>query len=143
MCQFESAICVYVNNDLKVYTSRKSCSHSDIRKEFNLRDGGGLLDRYQTPVEYAPVDSLYGEWEFRFDAGRPEWWEDWMTEKAKRVLYKSGLAKLESFEGDLYLNTLTTLPEGVTLSPGGNLYLSKLKSLPAGVTLSPGDSLYL
>jgi len=48
-----------------------------------------------------------------------------------------------SCAGDLYLGSLTSLPEGVTLSAGGYLYLRSLTSLPEGVTLSVGGSLYL
>ena len=50
-----------------------------------------------------------------------------------------------SFEaGDwLYLNSLTTIPKGVTLSAGGSLDLSSLTTLSEGVTLSAGGSLDL
>ncbi len=45
--------------------------------------------------------------------------------------------------GNLYLRSLTTLPEGVTLSAGGDLDLSGLTTLPEGVNLSAGGNLYL
>lgn len=45
--------------------------------------------------------------------------------------------------GDLYLRSLTSLPEGLTLSAGGYLYLPNLTSLPEGVTLSAGGGLDL
>jgi len=45
--------------------------------------------------------------------------------------------------GYLYLERLTTLPEGVSISAWGNLFLGKLTTLPAGVTLSAGRYLDL
>ena len=44
---------------------------------------------------------------------------------------------------DLDLRSITTLPEGVTLRAGGYLDLSSLTTLPEGVTLSAGGHLYL
>ena len=49
----------------------------------------------------------------------------------------------EEIGGDLYLGSLTSLPEGVSLSCGGYLYLRSLTSLPEGVSLSCGGYLYL
>jgi len=43
----------------------------------------------------------------------------------------------------LDLSSLTTLPEGVSLTTGGSLYLSSLTTLPEGVSLTAGGSLYL
>jgi hypothetical protein len=45
--------------------------------------------------------------------------------------------------GNLYLGSLTALPEGVTISAGGYLYLGSLTALPEGVTISAGRNLYL
>ena len=47
-------------------------------------------------------------------------------------------AEIEFAGGDLHLDSLTTLPEGVTLSAGGYLDLGSLTTLPEGVTLSAG-----
>ena len=46
-------------------------------------------------------------------------------------------------EGYLNLFSLTTLPEGVTLTAGGYLDLGNLTTLPEGVTLTAGGYLYL
>lgn len=43
----------------------------------------------------------------------------------------------------LYLNSLTSLPEGVSLTVGGSLNLRSLTSLPEGASLTVGGSLYL
>ena len=51
--------------------------------------------------------------------------------------------KGELIPGHLDLDSLTTLPEGVTLTAGGNLYLRSLTTLPEGVTLTAGGDLYL
>jgi len=51
--------------------------------------------------------------------------------------------KGERVETDLDLSSLTTLPEGVSLTAGGSLYLSSLTTLPEGVSLTAGGSLYL
>ena len=45
--------------------------------------------------------------------------------------------------GSLYLDSLTSLPEGVNLTAGGWLDLSSLTSLPKGVSLTAGGWLYL
>ena len=51
--------------------------------------------------------------------------------------------KAERVETDLDLSSLTTLPEGVSLTAGGSLNLSSLTTLPEGVSLTAGDSLDL
>jgi hypothetical protein len=57
------------------------------------------------------------------------------TQKNGKIIVKNG--------GNLYLESLTYIPEGVTLSAGGDLYLRSLTSIPEGVTLSAGGSLKL
>ena len=91
MCRFESAIVVKTDNDVCVYTHQADSSHSKIRELHNLRDAGGLLDRYQTPVELFPTADLLdvSTWTFAFDADKPEWWEDWMEEKVRREMAAS------------------------------------------------------
>lgn len=165
MCQFKSGICVYLpeTQDMRIYTSKKEDSHTEIRREHGLRDGAGdndMFARYQTPVEFIPVTSLtdIAGWKFIFDAGKPDWWEDWMTEKAKKHLFtkareawsEDGVTLTSTPEGvtlstvgNLDLGTLTSIPAGVTLSAGGYLDLESLTSIPDGVTLSSGGDLYL
>ena len=45
--------------------------------------------------------------------------------------------------GGVYLRSLTALPENVTFSNGGCVYLSSLTALPENVTFSNGDYVYL
>jgi len=45
--------------------------------------------------------------------------------------------------GNLYLDSVTTLPEGISLTTGGNLYLSSVTTLPEGISLTTGRNLYL
>ena len=51
--------------------------------------------------------------------------------------------KAFTISGDLYLRSLTSLPEGVSLTAGGSLDLRSLTSLPEGVSLTAGGYLYL
>jgi hypothetical protein len=51
--------------------------------------------------------------------------------------------KGESIDANLYLSSLTTIPEGVTLTAGGFLNLSSITTIPEGVTLTAGGFLYL
>ena len=131
MCQTISGIAVKSGDTVKVYTSSKSDSHTDIREEFHIRDDNSPIANNQTPVELIPKTSLteIGGMNFIFDAGRPDWWTDDMTEEATRQLYHDLMRRWNnertvfSFEGDLDLRSLKSIPEGVTLEAGGNLYL--------------------
>jgi hypothetical protein len=49
----------------------------------------------------------------------------------------------EIIEGDLFLNSLTTIPEGFNPTVGYNLYLDSLTSIPKGFSPTVGGSLYL
>jgi hypothetical protein len=69
--------------------------------------------------------------------------EEFATYLSKVVSHYTREGDAFTVRHDLYLSSLTTLPEGVTLSAGGYLYLSSLTTLPEGVTLSAGGSLYL
>ena len=151
MCKFESGIVVFKGDDIEVFTHPSRSSHLEIRDLHNLRDSGELADWNSTPVELYPITDLLdvSTWVFGFDDGKPSWWQDWMEEKVRRVLGASAKRKLLavdgvlSFEGDLYLSSLTTLPPDVKLSAGGNLYLDSLTTLPPDVKLSAGWSLDL
>ena len=149
MCQAISGIAVKNGEDIKVYTLRHEDSHQKIRDEYKIRDDNRPGSQYQTPVELIPVRGLFklGDMDFKFDAGRPDWWTDEITEEAKKQLFAAWMARWEGkilqFDGYLYLRSLTTLPEGVTLEAGGHLDLSSLTTLPEDVTLKAGGSLDL
>ena len=49
----------------------------------------------------------------------------------------------ELIQGDLYLDSLTTLPENTTFNVGGSLYLRSLTTLPENTTFNVGGYLYL
>ena len=46
-------------------------------------------------------------------------------------------------EGDLYLNSLTSIPKGFNPTVGGDLYLNSLTSIPEGFNPKVGGYLYL
>jgi hypothetical protein len=149
MCQAISGIVVKSGDDVKVYTLHHSDSHEDIRNECKIKDDLSASSQYQTPVELVPVRDLFNVdgMDFKFDAERPTWWTDEMTNSAIRQLHKAWMNRWDGktlvFNGNLDLSSLTTLPEGVTLESGGNLDLSSLTTLPEGVTLKLGGNLDL
>ncbi len=49
----------------------------------------------------------------------------------------------EKVGGDLYLRSLTSIPEGFNPTVGGDLYLSSLTSIPEGFNPTVGGDLYL
>ena len=145
MCQFRSGIAVRVDEStVRVYMLSDDDSHEEIRKHYRLTDDGEL-SRYQTPVELVPVRGLFRreDYDFVFDAGKPDWWVDGMMEQAVDVLFPAALTRLEGTTGDLNLRSLVTLPEGVTLHAGGDLDLYSLTTMPEGVTLHAGGYLNL
>ena len=65
-----------------------------------------------------------------------------------RSLYLESLTSIpEGFNptvgGDLYLQRVTSIPEGFNPTVGGDLYLSSLTSIPEGFNQTVGGSLYL
>ena len=48
-----------------------------------------------------------------------------------------------TYKGDVYLNSLTSLPPGVVFNNGGYVYLGSLTSLPPGVVFNNGGGIYL
>ena len=149
MCQAISGVAVKSDDDVKVYTLRHSDSHEDLRKEYKIRDDGGAGATRQTPVELVMVSDLFKVegMKFQFDDKRPDWWTDSMTESAIRQLHKAWMGrwvgKVLEFKGDLFLRSLTTIPEGVTIKSGGDLYLPSLTTIAKGVTIKSGGDLYL
>jgi hypothetical protein len=150
MCQFRSAEAVFQpeSNTVKLYFSEFEDSHTNIRKNNGLKEVSRNTQK-QTPLEYVPCGSLddFSKYEFKFDDSRPDWWTDDMTDSAT-VQFQTNIKlmlkeKILAYKGSLYLRSLTSLPEGVTLEAGDYLDLRSLTSLPEGVTLKAGGSLYL
>ena len=141
MCQFISGVAVERDDTVTVKTLKNSDSHSEIRKKFNIADDNSSRGQRQTPVELIPVTSLtdVSGMEFRFDAERPDWWTDAMTDEATRQLFRAAKNRWDgnTLKADyLDLSSLTSIPEGVTLSAGGYLDLSSLTSIPEGVKIN-------
>ena len=151
MCQKISGIAVLnqERTDVKVYTSKKSDSHTDIRAEHGIRDDNSPIADRQTPIELIPKTSLtkLDGMKFIFDDCCPDWWTDNMTDSAIRQLFFALKDRWDgdtlSFDGDLDLRSLTSIPEGVTLSAGGYLDLERLTSIPEGVITKIKGNIYL
>jgi len=146
MCMHKSGIVVRRDEtSIDVYFLKGEDSHSKIRDAHKISDSGAL-GRYQTPVEFKPVRGIkkLEQYDFIFDAGKPDWWKDEFEEEAKRVLFRASQDDLAGdFTGSLNLRSLTSLPADAKLSAGGSLYLSSLTSLPANAKLSAGGYLNL
>ena len=151
MCRFRSGVAVYNATDgsVKLYTLPGEDSHTKIREHYHIRDNGGPAASRQCPVEYVPHSALdhWASYEFCFDAFRPDWWTQEHTDSVIRQfqadIHRLLKRKKWNWGGDLYLDSLTSLPEGVALSAGRALDLRSLTSLPEGVTLSAGGYLDL
>jgi hypothetical protein len=134
---------------VRVHTLKGDDSHEAIRKKCDIRDDAGGLAARQTPVELICVDDLRdtGQWEFTFDAGRPDWWTEAHMADARRQLTVAADADWDgdvlNYVGGLDLRGLTSLPASAKLSAGGYLDLGGLTSLPASAKLSAGGDLYL
>ena len=92
MCRFKSGIAVRRGDQVDVLTMPGEDSHTTIREYHKVPEAsGGLADRYQTPVEMAPIRGIASpdDYEFVFDAGKPEWWTDSMTDRAKQQLWQA------------------------------------------------------
>ncbi len=150
MCKFKSGEGVFVDGMVEIKTVVGEDSHIAIRETHGIReDHRGLGARYHTPLEFIPVRGLLTreDYDLVFDAGKPEWWTDELTQSAKRQFWHAVLRELRGCElkpgRDLNLGSLTSLPERCELKPGGNLYLESLTSLPERCELTPGGNLYL
>lgn len=82
MCLTIAFIATCVNDTVDIIVSNKTDSHSEIRKEFNVRDDDGVGATRQTPCELIIGGNMLSieDTEFVFDDTRPEWWTDDMTE---------------------------------------------------------------
>lgn len=151
MCEAISGVACQSGEDVRVFTLPDSDRHSEIRKHYSIRDGLGAGATRQTPVELVPVRGLGLEdprdMLFGFNAGCPGWWTEAMTRDAVRQLHRAWLrrwkGKTLDFPGDVWLNSLTSLPAGVTLRADGRIYLRSLTALPKGVTIEAGRDLNL
>ena len=61
----------------------------------------------------------------------------------KHNLTLQQLVEGEQITGNLYLESLTTLPDNITFNVGGNLYLESLTTLPDNITFNVGGNLDL
>ena len=150
MCHFRSGVGVLNMSDnmLSVKFLDGEDSHTKIRSTYYIRDDDGAGATRQTPLEYKPAKDLLDleSYELTFDAGRPDWWTEEHTEQAIRQ-FRADItpviaARKWDWGGYLDLGSLTSLPEGVTLSAGGYLCLRSLTSLPEGVKVKAGDVYY-
>ncbi len=152
MCQVISGEAVFAAERLTVFTSKKTDSHTDIRAENNIREDDGS----PSSVRHTPVELVFGTSlidlegaKFCFDAGRPAWWTEEMTEEATRQLFSAWKSRWQvwgeklDFPGSLDLSSVTSIPEGVSLTAGDYLDLSGVTSIPEGVTAEAGKGVYL
>ena len=102
MCEFKSGIAVKLNeSEVQVYTLLWNDRHTQIRKTHRIKENGlGLLSDNSTPIELVPQSSppkvnKPDDWRFIFDADRPDWWTDGMTEQATRQLLRAAKADIE------------------------------------------------
>ena len=89
MCLHKAGIAVRVDDEtVRLYFLEKDDSHQKIRDHYKLSDSGAL-SMYQTPVEFVPVRGCekIDQYDFVFDASRPDWWTDGMTEQCKHELF--------------------------------------------------------
>ena len=126
MCQHKSGIVVKVSEtECKVFCLPGEDSHSKIRDAFNISDTA-LLGRYHTPVEFVPVRgvSAIEDYDFKFDAGKPDWWCQQFEDEAKRVLFaQSQEDVMGSFVGNADFRSLTSAKGLEALaSVGGDAY---------------------
>ena len=145
MCDFFSAI---VDDEGKVYWKNGINSHSELEKEFSLRDSGHYAKVELNPVKFNDVST----WNFKIDEERaPDWWDGAYEDNVRQTVrdwMNSGIGYIWS--GSLYLRDCdlegVTLPqfmsgsldingcdlEGVTLpqSVGGWLDINGCKNIP-------------
>lgn len=143
MCRYRSGEALYINGVVDVRTLQGDDNHTDIRREFAIRDGVGH-DRH-APFEFQPTTGLddYASYELTWDAGRPDWATPDIEQRVRDLMTAVVRSDdLADWHGNLWLLSLTSLPEGVTLSAGGDLNLDSLTSLPEGAQLSAANVYY-
>jgi hypothetical protein len=153
MCKFKSGIAVRINeSEVSVMVLDGLDNHSSIREKCNIKEADLGLSRYSIPVELIPTKLDFDDrscWEFVFDADKPDWWTDGMTEQCFDQLLTAAKADFEAMmngqkrERDLNLSNLTSIPEGFNPTVRGSLWLDKLTSIPEGFNPIVGLSLIL
>jgi len=153
MCQFKSGIAIQVSeSEVSVRVLPLNDSHTGIREKHHISEDNLGLSRFSTPVELVPTKLDFEDkscWKFVFDAGKPDWWVDCMTDQCIDQLLKAAKSDIEAvmsgekYEEALYLNSLTSIPDGFNPTVGGDLFLNSLTSIPDGFNPTVGRSLYL
>ena len=139
MCKFRSAVAIKDGDTVKLMMLPGEDSHEKIRTHYNIRDGEGASASRQTPVEYYPTRTLksWDGWILEFDADRPDWWTDAMTESATHQ-FQSDITPIiasgfDGWTGYLDLRSVTSI-DGVTFGAiGGYIDLHNVTSID-GVT---------
>jgi hypothetical protein len=140
MCQFKSGIAVRIDDsEVAVKVLPMNDSHTDILDKHYVRGCTLGLSRYSTPVELIPTKLDFEDkscWKFVFDAGKPDWWVDCMTDQCIDQLLKAAKSDFEALmNGQKYCNSLcleklTSIPAGFSPKVGSTLYLVNLTSIP-------------
>ena len=153
MCQFKSGIAVRADDsEVSVKVLKLNDSHTDIHDKYYIRNCNHGLSRYSTPVELVPTKLDFEDkscWKFVFDAGKPDWWVDCMTDQCIDQLLKAAKSDFEALKNgrkycsSLSLKKLTSIPEGFNPNVKFNLYLGELTSVPEDFKPTVGDYLYM
>jgi len=153
MCRFKSGIAIKASDsEVDVRVLPLNDSHANIRKKDNINEDNLGLSRFSTPVELIPTRLDFEDrscWELVFDAGKPDWWVDRMTDQCIDQLLKAAKSDIEAiiggqtYEKDLDLRSLTSIPDGFNPTVGGDLYLHRLTSIPDGFNPIVGGYLFL
>ena len=144
MCIGVSA--VYSNRTGKLYTSRSSMSHTDIKKENGIRDTNVELEEL-IDLELRPVGCLTDpegvkDWELVVDNDgvEPDWWSEVAdkVEEELRMWARIWCDGLTKWDGDLDLHDTNIKSLGSLKSVGGYLNLCGAKVTSLGSLESVG-----
>jgi hypothetical protein len=144
VCRFRSAEAIFQpdSNGVKLVFTKGEDSHTKNRANNGITEVTDEYTQKHTPLEYIPTTSLkdFSTYRFVFDAGRPDWWTDEMTDSAIRQFQEEiGRCDYADWGGNLDLGNLTTLDQPLTV--GGDLDLDSLTKLDQPLTV--GGSLDL
>ncbi|MDE2233782.1 MAG: hypothetical protein KGJ90_06810 [Patescibacteria group bacterium] len=120
---------------------KDSDSHTDIIDHYKLRDDGKVPDFVK--VEIVPSGNSWmdmSKWGFFVDQDvLPAWFNPVQDEHRARLALEKRFPRWKGnikMGGDLYLRSLTSLPDNAKLSAGGDLDLSSLTGdIPKGVII--------
>jgi hypothetical protein len=87
MCNFFSFIVVKTSNGIDIYSSNKTESHSEICKEFNIKETL-VGDRNIAKGEYIPTKNYndFDSYKLRIDESiTPDWWNEYSEEIERKV----------------------------------------------------------